>query len=54
MGLGGGEMWDKHFGNMQHPKAEIGTMPVQWAMSEALLEPNPMKNKKPNRAKSTS
>ena len=21
MGLGGGEMWDKHFGNMQHPTA---------------------------------
>ena len=20
MGLGGGEMWDKHFGNMQHPR----------------------------------
>ena len=34
-------------------EAEIGLW-AQWAMSEALLEPNPMKNKKPNRAKSTS
>ena len=29
MGLGGGEMWDKHFGNMQHPNALLDNVLAQ-------------------------